>query len=139
MANLVDLFLLGIQTRGAFFDAYITATLIMLACCLVLIYLTVMALLASPLYRGDRVRPFIDSDIRIKLASAWVVWLVMVLLVGSVGWIYWKAVLPVQTDTWLYLRPLAAHLTVLLLLFVFWLAFYVSVRDDSKSAQRTLS
>lgn len=135
-----DLFVRGVQIAAeGFFEAYLRNSFWMLVNSLVLIYLTTLAILVTPWYRNsDETRELVDADTRVKICAAWAVWAVMLFLVGTEGWIYRNAALPVGPSFWLYLRPLSAHGTVLVLLFFLWLALYLSIRGDSRWAQRTL-
>ncbi len=134
-----NLFLRGIQTAAEnFFEVYLLNSFWMLVICLVLVYLTTLVILGTSWYRkSDETRDLVDTDTRVKICGAWAIWVIMLFLVGTVGWIYWKAALPLGS-IWLYLRPLSAHWTILILLFLIWLALYLSIRGDSRGAQRTL-
>lgn len=139
MDFLAELFLKGIQPKEQFLEAFLTNSFWVLLICLVVVYLMVLVILLTPMYvNSNRVRELIDAEERIKLIGAWAVFSVMVCLVGTVGWIYWRALLPSQSSVVVYLRPLGAHVAVLFLLFLLWLGLYFSIRQDSKTAQRSL-
>lgn len=137
---LSELFFKGIQQTGPFPKIYLTHTFWMLLCCFLLAYATLLVILLTSLYRDtDKVRETIDADERLKICAAWAIFAVMAFQTGVLGWLYWRGVLPLQSSLWIYLRLLAAHLTALFVVFLVWLALYLSIRNDSKIAQRSLS
>ena len=140
MEFLRQLFFVGVTSgQGPFLSAYLANTLEMLAICLMLAYLAVILTLLAGVYGGtERVRELIDTEGRAKLCGVWSIYAAMLIVVGSVLWIYWRGVLPPQPDLVWYLRPLSAHATVLVLLFLIWLFLHRGVRQDSKAAQRFL-
>jgi hypothetical protein len=138
MTFLGDVFFKGIQVAGAFLDAFVTNVFVMLVVCGALFYLLLLLLLLSRIYRSDRSRELVDADERIKLCAIWADIAVAITLLGTVGWMYYRAALPLQSSLLQYLRPLAAHGALLCLLFIVWLGLYLSIRGDSKAAQRML-
>ena len=135
---LKELFLTGVQVRTGLFDQYVVNTFLMLGIMLLMVFITLLVILLTPLYRSARERGVIDADSWIKLCGVWAVFCGMTFLFGIIIWIYWKALLPLAANWWTYLRPLAAHGTVLVALSCLWLAIHLGVRDDSKAAQRTI-
>ena len=140
MTFLKNLFLTGVTVQGAdFFNTYLVHSFWMLIFCLLLVYVILMTIVAAGLYtRPESVRELVDSETRIRLCAGWSTCAVMVLLVGILAWIYYDGLLQPQPEVWLYVRPLAAHATVLILLFLVWLAVYWGVHKETKGAQSLL-
>jgi uncharacterized membrane protein len=140
MTFLKSLFLTGITVQGAdFFNAYLVHFVWMLIFCLLLVYVILMTIVAVGLYtRPESVREWVDTESRIRLCAGWSTCSVMLLLVGILAWIYYNGVLQPQPEVWLYVRPLAAHATVLIFLFLLWLAVYWGVYKETKGAQALL-
>jgi uncharacterized membrane protein len=140
MPFLKNLFLTGITVQGAdYFNAYLAHSVWMLVFCLLLVYLILMTLVAAGLYtRPESVRELVDTETRVRLCAAWSTCTVMVLLIGILSWVYYNGLLQSQPEVWLYVRPLAAHTTVLILLFLLWLVVYWGIYKETKGAQALL-
>jgi heme/copper-type cytochrome/quinol oxidase subunit 2 len=141
MDFLRDLFISGVRAGPAgFAAAYLTNTVWMLLFCLILIYVALLVTLMAGMYdRPETLREKVDTETRVKLCGVWCVFAAMVLVTGTAGWMYFQALLPPQPGLGNYLKPLAAHATVLVLLFLLWLGLHLSLRRDSKTAQAYLS
>ncbi len=105
-----------------------------------LVYLILLVLLQTRVYRGSqRIAELVDSDLRVALCGAWATYVVMVLLWGTIASFYWRAVLPSEPTLWLQLGPLAAHVTVLTGLLLMWLSFHLALRRQAAIAKRTVT
>jgi heme/copper-type cytochrome/quinol oxidase subunit 2 len=137
MDFLRDLFFSGVRSGpSGYASAYFANTVWMLLFSLILIYVALLLALMAGMYdRPETLREKVDAETRVKLCGVWCVFAAMVLVAGTAGWMYFQALLPPQPGLGNYLKPLAAHATVLVVLFLVWLGLHVSLRQDSKAAQ----
>jgi len=137
MSFLRSLFLVGLVSGdGPYWQVLFINTLWMLLIVLAPVYLALLFGLALRAYgRTERVRELADIDTRVKLCAVWSIFSGMVLTFGTAGWLYFHQQGEPDPSRWHRLVPPSAHLTVLTLLFLVWLAVHMSLRKDSRTAK----
>jgi hypothetical protein len=91
------------------------------------------------LYRSDRTRALVDTDLRIRFCAGWAVEFVFMVMAALLGWIWYRVLRPPGTDVMLPLWQWACHWTTLVVLFFIWLALYLGSRSACHRAQRAAS
>jgi hypothetical protein len=133
-----DLFLHGLPASSdSYASVWFWKSLLMLLACLVLVYLVTIILISfTSLYHNPDTLPLVDVDARIHFCCAWALLAIFVFVSAVIFWLWYRGEIVPEKEVWLRAKAIASHWTVLVILFVIWVAIYWNRRSSIKRLQK---